>query len=402
MAPPEPELSTTPDEPIMRMSLLMEGRGGDAPVTREEFIRYCQNDAVRLYTLVTQRIAALDNEKMQWHAKADEKKRSLKEALSQVAALEAELLAKEDICVDQASEIERLKDENQRMAQALARNLINAPASATAIASKRSMKLPDPPELTDGKDPRYEDWELMMKDKLKANSDHLDTPEIRMAYVVSRTKEDARKHLMPRRRADTDNPYLDVEDIFKHLSVVFVDPNKALIAREKLRVLRLTNLEKFPEFRANFSLLAAETELDRNSWKYELHWRLPAKMREITLNKQIKDSMSFDDFATYCSKVASNLVHMGGNQDFRTRSAGGRSIGGTTSQNRTRTSASPTVKTERVSHSPEAFQALTQQGRCYTCQKTGHIAKDCPDSKKNASELKTVEVAEEEPAKEKA
>lgn len=52
--------------------------------------------------------------------------------------------------------------------------------------NRKTSKIPDPPMLTDGKEPRFEDWLLLMRQKLAANADHFDTPQLRMAYVTSR------------------------------------------------------------------------------------------------------------------------------------------------------------------------------------------------------------------------
>lgn len=57
---------------------------------------------------------------------------------------------------------------------------------STYSESNCSVKLPDPPLLTDGKDPKFEDWLVQMKSKLKANADHYNDESLRMAYVQSR------------------------------------------------------------------------------------------------------------------------------------------------------------------------------------------------------------------------
>lgn len=67
--------------------------------------------------------------------------------------------------------------------------------------SARSAKLPDPPMLTDGNDPAFENWLSKMEGKLEANKDHFETEAMRMAYIESRTGGNAAKHLGPRLRA---------------------------------------------------------------------------------------------------------------------------------------------------------------------------------------------------------
>jgi hypothetical protein len=51
--------------------------------------------------------------------------------------------------------------------------------------TKKLTKIPDPPILTDGKEPKFEDWLLRIKDKLATNKDHYLTAALRLAYVKS-------------------------------------------------------------------------------------------------------------------------------------------------------------------------------------------------------------------------
>ncbi|EYE96730.1 uncharacterized protein EURHEDRAFT_452544, partial [Aspergillus ruber CBS 135680] len=59
--------------------------------------------------------------------------------------------------------------------------------STLAVPSNReTTKIPDPPMFTDGKEPQFENWLVLMSRKLTGNADHFDTPQLRMAYVASR------------------------------------------------------------------------------------------------------------------------------------------------------------------------------------------------------------------------
>jgi hypothetical protein len=51
---------------------------------------------------------------------------------------------------------------------------------------QKSTKIPDPPILTDGSEPAYNDWSIKMKMKLEANLDHFPTLALQMGYVQSR------------------------------------------------------------------------------------------------------------------------------------------------------------------------------------------------------------------------
>jgi hypothetical protein len=68
---------------------------------------------------------------------------------------------------------------------------IETRASTPASGSGKSTKLPDPPILTDGKDPTYERWRVQMQDKLTVNADHFQSVKAKKAYVFNRTSGDA-------------------------------------------------------------------------------------------------------------------------------------------------------------------------------------------------------------------
>ena len=51
--------------------------------------------------------------------------------------------------------------------------------------SHKSAKIPDPSLLTDGKEPWFEDWLLLMTQKLDANHNYYDSPQLHHAYVAS-------------------------------------------------------------------------------------------------------------------------------------------------------------------------------------------------------------------------
>ena len=82
--------------------------------------------------------------------------------------------------------------------RALTHHLTRADSPAAPAGPSRSTKIPDPPILTDGKDPSFESWKLQMQDKLEVNVDHYPTRRAKMAYVFGRTGGDAQAHLRPR------------------------------------------------------------------------------------------------------------------------------------------------------------------------------------------------------------
>lgn len=59
-------------------------------------------------------------------------------------------------------------------------------ARTTEKTTQRSMRFPDPPILTDGKDPDIDDWLVQTRGKMEANADHMPTERQRMVYVQGR------------------------------------------------------------------------------------------------------------------------------------------------------------------------------------------------------------------------
>jgi hypothetical protein len=45
-------------------------------------------------------------------------------------------------------------------------------------SAKKLIKIPNPPILTNGKDPQFDDWLLLMKEKLRANADYFNIIEL--------------------------------------------------------------------------------------------------------------------------------------------------------------------------------------------------------------------------------
>jgi hypothetical protein len=115
----------------------------------------------------------------------------------------------------------------------------------------RSAKISDPPVLTDGTDPTFENWKIQLQDKLTVNADHFETEEARKAYVFGRTGMDAQTHLRPRYADDSVNPFKSAEDMIGHLASIYEDPHKVQNARYDYRSLRMKTTEKFTEFQTS-------------------------------------------------------------------------------------------------------------------------------------------------------
>ena len=95
----------------------------------------------------------------------------------------------------------------------------------------KSLKLPDPPVFTDGKNLTWEVWETKIQDKLKVNADYYSTALSQIAYIVSCVKGDAAEHIHARRCDEATKPYTSINKLLEHLTGIYEDQDIKLTAR---------------------------------------------------------------------------------------------------------------------------------------------------------------------------
>ena len=94
------------------------------------------------------------------------------------------LLTAKDTPIPGTPTSDRLAD----VLEALTEHLTRTDSPATPA---KSAKIPDPPLLTDGKDPTFDNWKIQIVSKLEVNADHFATEQACMTYVFSHTGGDA-------------------------------------------------------------------------------------------------------------------------------------------------------------------------------------------------------------------
>ena len=92
--------------------------------------------------------------------------------------------------------------------------------ASRSAKGQKSLKLPDPPVFTDGKDPTWDDWSVKVREKLEANADRY-TEEFKVAYVLNRLGGEAATYTYRRREKGASNPYLAFEDILAELGEIY-------------------------------------------------------------------------------------------------------------------------------------------------------------------------------------
>ncbi|KAI9041047.1 uncharacterized protein KD926_007464 [Aspergillus affinis] len=233
---------------------------------------------------------------------AGEQELASQEWEAEAASLKEKTIQKEEELQERDTEINPLAT---RVMELRAR--VKTPAEESTPA--RSIKFPDPPWLSDGKEPRFDDWIILMNAKLKANQDHYSTPDLHMTYVQSGTEGKALQHLVSRQQAKSEG-YNDESEMLEHLKSIYHDPNRTIIAKNKFRNLQIKKDDKFHMFLSEFLYIASEAGIHDEDMKEELYQRLPRKLQEMTVAKSTKDTYSFGKFSEYCSTMANSLEIM--------------------------------------------------------------------------------------------
>ncbi|KAJ9247530.1 hypothetical protein DTO280E4_4177 [Paecilomyces variotii] len=146
----------------------------------------------------------------------------------------------------------------------------------------------DPPLLTDGKNPKFEDWVVQMKSKLKTNADH---------YYYDN------ESLRPRFREESAHPYKSADEIFTYLQVIFHDPSRRWNANRQFTRLQMKTDQKYHDFLVEFMRLAGEADINPDDYKDEMFHKVTNSLRNLTVHQYYKAS-TFNDYTTACHRAA--------------------------------------------------------------------------------------------------
>ena len=266
-------------------------------------------------------------------------------------------------------------------------------------ALKKSIKLADPPTLTDGKTPRFEDWLTLMKHKLEANADHFTTEKSKIAYIRSRTGEEAAEHLAARMEDDATNKYRTAEEVLDHLTARYRDPNRKAKARREFRDMRMTPKDNFNEFLSKFLRLAGLAGIPEDEHKEELYDKLTYRLREMMTYLRREDT-TFEKFAERCADAAESLeLNVKDREQSRkvlernsTNPGPGNPRPARVAPSNRQISTAAVVKQESSDRlNPEALKRHREGGLCFRCHDPGHLAVNCPTKKTSTVTLKEIE-----------
>jgi hypothetical protein len=360
-------------------------------IGEEEFLQYCRDDANRLYEMIVlfnseyrNRIQQLDD--------------NLTAASDEIAQLKYRIRDKDIAILDLTEERDCFRD---AFAQQALQNQNNPGA-----APRKSTKIPDPPILTNGKNPTFEDWLSRMEDKLAANADRYQTPALRLAYVKSRCGGRASTHIISRSRSNVMKQYQDAPDIFDHLKTIFLDANRVLNAKRRYRCLFMKASDKSQDFLSEFLYLAQEANLAESEWKEELYYKLHPEIQRLLIKESNDSTLDFTGFVTAYTQTASRLEAINfEEQRLRNfpRSTGFSPREPANQANiETRTAGAITAATSNpLTVSPNGLSnetriQLMKQGKCFYCREAGHLSYQCPVKKHSIIELKALATVAEQ------
>ena len=139
-----------------------------------------------------------------------------------------------------------------------------------------------------------------MTQKLEANHDHYDSPQLHHAYVASCCDGKAYKHIMPWLWSKSVNLYEDSINMLEHLKTIYNDLNWVITVKNQFQQLYIKLTDWFHDFLSEFLYLAAEAGVSDNNLKDELYHWITTKLQELIM-AEINSNGSFRQFTSFCS-----------------------------------------------------------------------------------------------------
>jgi hypothetical protein len=368
----EPELEPQP-RPQPRHSL----EGGEPEFSLQAFQNAFARDPQRLFDQIVNALRLRDDSQ------------------EQNATLQAEAIVQQEEALAQRQEMAELMIQNEQLQsellQALRQNRQDTPKNSH---SRKSLKLPDPPVFTDGTTMKFSDWLSRMKNKFKVNQDHFPTEEIKLAYAEGRIGGDAAVYVAERFKEDATEPYETISDLFEHMQTIYIDPNRLFTAKNEFKKLYMKKDQTFHEFYIKFLQLAGEAKIAITDQKYELYTKLSFGLQKAVITNYNSDN-TVQEFAKQCTVFDQSLKAIE-EREGRTTGRQKSSKSGVVAKepvdtNKNVSTGNNPNNKEVPKYGSELRQQLSRAGKCFICQESGHMMRDCP---KRQVEVKVVDDSE--------
>ena len=228
--------------------------------------------------------------------------------------------------------------------------------------SQKSIKLPEPPVFTDGKNPTWDEWSSQAREKLSVNHDHFTTENSKTAWVLSRVGGDAATHTFHRRQPKAEDPYVSYEDVFEHLAEIYEDTDRLENSRRTIMKLQLGE-RPFKAFVADFQRFGYAAKLAEDHLIQLLREKLPPRLlKPMLAQNAVTQFTSLKELKDYLVRLDNSQSH-----DLPAKSKVSKLS--VTKSPRDTVRKTSTVETSRR-------PAITRVPVCYNCGEIGHFKND--------------------------
>jgi hypothetical protein len=267
----------------------------------------------------------------------------------------------------------------------------------------KSTKIPDPPQLSDGKDPTFEAWRVQVNGKFRVNADHFDSEEAKMYYVLNRTTGDAQVHLLPRYEDEAEDPFESAKEMIAYLATIFEDPFKVQNARYDYRKWQMKPAHTFSDFYTKFLHVAGQARIPLEDYQPDLFEKLTLELQRAVL-PSFQTFTNHRELANHCLQMDQGLRRIRTRAD-QIQARKERTTGASATVSLRTPSAIPVATASRAStpstntglerprpvYSNPERQAASNRGACFTCGSTDHFARNCPQNRNKGPEIKAIE-----------
>jgi hypothetical protein len=254
---------------------------------------------------------------------------------------------------------------------------------------RKKPQIPNPPKFSRNRQ-KFQQWHLEMKSKVEIDGEAFESDRAIFAYIYSRLEKTAQSMASAYyAQGGADHRY-NPDQFLGYLEGCYGDPNAKAQALARLRVIRQKGHESFAAFLPKFEKELAES--GGASWNDEVR----INYLDGALNDTLRDALisvvsipgAYADYTRLLLEIGSRLDsrnHQKRREETRRRP---------TTPDQTRPKSPVTPKGDKMEWEPTKVNRSIvpeknkkkkkredhqkEERRCYKCDKTGHLIKNCP------------------------